>query len=84
VTLEIAQLAGRVEGEQSAKGIVISLPDLLIGVTALHLGYSVATFEFSLLQIDSGAVSCSTAAKVQIRASAFRPSRRIRAQEWPE
>jgi len=43
VTLEIAQLAGRTEGEQAAKGIVIALQDLLIGVTALHLGYSVAT-----------------------------------------
>lgn len=43
VTLEIAQLAGRIEGEQAAKGIVIALPDLLIGVTTLHLGYSVAT-----------------------------------------
>jgi len=43
VTLEIAQHAGRIEGEQAAKGIVIALPDLLIGVTALHLGYSVAT-----------------------------------------
>lgn len=43
ITLEIAQLAGRIEGEQGAKGIVIALPDLLIGVTALHLGYSVAT-----------------------------------------
>jgi tRNA(fMet)-specific endonuclease VapC len=39
VMLEIAQLAGRIEGEQAAKGIVIALPDLLIGVTALHLGY---------------------------------------------
>ena len=43
VTLEIAQLAGRIEGEGAAKGIVIALPDLLIGATALHLGYSVAT-----------------------------------------
>src|SRR5258708_27976527 len=43
VTLEIAQLAVRIEGEQAAKGVVIALPDLLIGVTALHLGYSVAT-----------------------------------------
>lgn len=43
VTLEIVQLAGRIEGEQAAKGIAIALPDLLIGVTALHLGYSVAT-----------------------------------------
>ncbi len=43
VTLEIAQLAGRIEGEEAAKGIVIALPDLLIGATALDLGYSVAT-----------------------------------------
>jgi predicted nucleic acid-binding protein len=43
VTLEIAQLAGRIEGEEAAKGIVIALPDLSIGATALHLGYSVAT-----------------------------------------
>ncbi|HKO05783.1 MAG TPA: PIN domain-containing protein [Candidatus Acidoferrales bacterium] len=43
LTLEIAQLAGRIEGEQAAKGIAIALPDLLIGVTALHLGYAVAT-----------------------------------------
>ena len=43
VTLEIAQLAGRVEGEQAARGVSIALEDLLIGATALHLGYSVAT-----------------------------------------
>lgn len=40
VTLDLTQLTGRIEGEQTAKGIVIALPDLLIGVTALHLGYS--------------------------------------------
>jgi len=43
VTLEIAQLAGRVEGEQAARGISIAFEDLLIGATALHLNYSVAT-----------------------------------------
>ena len=43
VTLEMARVAGRIEGEQAAKGIVIALPDLLIGVTALHLGFAVAT-----------------------------------------
>jgi predicted nucleic acid-binding protein len=42
-TLEIAQLAGRVEGEQAARGISIAFEDLLIGATALHLNYSVAT-----------------------------------------
>lgn len=54
VTLEIAQLAGRIEGEQAAKGIVIALPDLLIGVTALHLGYSVATLNFRHFQLIPG------------------------------
>jgi tRNA(fMet)-specific endonuclease VapC len=43
VKLELAQLAGKIEGEQAAKGVVIALPDLLIGATALHLGYSVGT-----------------------------------------
>jgi tRNA(fMet)-specific endonuclease VapC len=43
VTLEIAQLAGRIEGQQAAQGVSIAFPDLLIGVTALHLGYAVAT-----------------------------------------
>jgi tRNA(fMet)-specific endonuclease VapC len=42
ITLEIAQLAGRVEGEQAARGISIAFEDLLIGATALHLNYSVA------------------------------------------
>jgi predicted nucleic acid-binding protein len=43
ITLEIAQLAGRVEGEQAARGISIAFEDLLIGATALHLNCSVAT-----------------------------------------
>jgi tRNA(fMet)-specific endonuclease VapC len=43
VTLEIARLAGRIEGQEEAKGIQLAFEDLLIGVTALHLGYNVAT-----------------------------------------
>jgi predicted nucleic acid-binding protein len=43
VTLEIAQLAGKVEGQQAAHGVSIAFEDLLIGATALHPGYSVAT-----------------------------------------
>jgi len=43
VTLEIAQLAGRIEGEQAALGNIIATEDLLIGATALHLGYEVAS-----------------------------------------
>jgi tRNA(fMet)-specific endonuclease VapC len=43
MTLEIAQLAGRIEGEQAAKGVTINFEDLVIGATALHLGFDLAT-----------------------------------------
>ena len=43
VTLEIARLAGRIEGQQEAMGIQFAFEDLLIGATALHLGFDVAT-----------------------------------------
>jgi tRNA(fMet)-specific endonuclease VapC len=43
VTVEIARRVGRIEGEQAAQGIVIAFEDLAIGVTALHLGFDVAT-----------------------------------------
>jgi predicted nucleic acid-binding protein len=43
VTVAIAHLAGRIEGQQEAVGVRISFEDLLIGATALHLNYSVAT-----------------------------------------
>ena len=43
VTVEVAWLAGRIEGQQEAMGIQFAFEDLLIGATALHLGYEVAT-----------------------------------------
>jgi tRNA(fMet)-specific endonuclease VapC len=43
VTLEIAQLAGRIEGEEAARGNIIAFEDLVIGATALHLGFGVMT-----------------------------------------
>ncbi len=43
VTAEIAELAGRIEGEQASRGVSIAFEDLLIGATALHLGYAVVT-----------------------------------------
>ena len=43
LTLPMARLAGRIEGEQEAKGIKAPLADLLIGTTALHFNYAVAT-----------------------------------------
>jgi predicted nucleic acid-binding protein len=39
----MAQLAGRLDAEQQSQGVVIPFADLLIGATALHVGYSVLT-----------------------------------------
>jgi predicted nucleic acid-binding protein len=42
-TRQIAFLAGRIDGEQQSQGVKIPFQDLLIGATALHLGYMVMT-----------------------------------------
>jgi tRNA(fMet)-specific endonuclease VapC len=42
-TKEIALLAGKIDGEQQTQGAVIPFADLLIGATALSLGFSVLT-----------------------------------------
>ena len=42
-TLPLAKLAGRIEGEQAALGNTIAFEDLVIGVTALSLNFSVLT-----------------------------------------
>ncbi len=39
----VAMLAGKIDGEQQAQGIRIPFQDLLIGATALDLGYAVVT-----------------------------------------
>jgi len=43
VTPAVAIRAGEIDGESQARGARIPLADLLIGVTALDLGYGVAT-----------------------------------------
>ena len=43
VTTSIALRAGQIDGENQAKGLRLPIADLLIGVTALELQYSVAT-----------------------------------------
>lgn len=43
ITASIALRAGQIDGQSQANGIRIPLADLLIGATALELGYSVAT-----------------------------------------
>jgi tRNA(fMet)-specific endonuclease VapC len=42
-TKETALLAGKIDGEQQSRGVVIPFSDLLIGATALGLGFQVAT-----------------------------------------
>jgi predicted nucleic acid-binding protein len=43
VTVPVALRARQIDGENSARGVRVALSDLLIGVTALELGYRVAT-----------------------------------------
>ena len=43
LTLAIARLIGKIEGQQKSVGISIDLPDLIIGATALHHGDTVLT-----------------------------------------
>ena len=43
LTQQTALLAGQIDGEQQAKAITIPFQDLLIGATALQLGYAVVT-----------------------------------------
>jgi len=54
VSLAIAQLAGRIEGEQAANGITIAFEDLIIGATALHLGFDVATLNVKHFRLIPG------------------------------
>ena len=42
-TKETAMLEGKIDGEQQSQGVVIPFGDLLIGATALSLGFSVLT-----------------------------------------
>ena len=53
-TRETAMLAGRIDGEQAARGITIPSVDLLIGATALQVGYSVATANLRHFQLIPG------------------------------
>jgi predicted nucleic acid-binding protein len=43
VTVPIALRVGQIDGDNQAKGIRLPLADLVIGVTALELGYGLAT-----------------------------------------
>jgi|CZKS01.1.fsa_nt_gi predicted nucleic acid-binding protein len=56
VTTELARKAGRIDAEQQARGIRIAFQDLLIGVSALDLGYAVMTHNVRHFQMIPGLV----------------------------
>jgi predicted nucleic acid-binding protein len=54
VTAIVAVRAGEIDGENQARGLRLPLSDLLIGVTALELSYSVATTNIRHFQMIPG------------------------------
>lgn len=54
VSVPVALRAGRIDGENAARGVRLALSDLLIGVTALELGYRVATGNVRHFQMVPG------------------------------
>jgi tRNA(fMet)-specific endonuclease VapC len=61
VNISIAMRAGRIDGNLQAKGLRVALTDLLIGATALELGYSVLTHNVRHFETIPGA-GCKTGA----------------------
>ena len=53
-TKQTAMIAGKLDAEQQAKGVVIPFPDLLIGATALALGFAVLTVNLRHFQSIPG------------------------------
>jgi predicted nucleic acid-binding protein len=53
-TSDTAMLAGKIGGEQQASGISIPFSDLLIGATALSLGFPVLTFNLRHFRLIPG------------------------------
>jgi tRNA(fMet)-specific endonuclease VapC len=51
VTVELARIIGRIEGEQAGKGIAIPFEDLVIGATALQLGFDLVTHNIRHFQL---------------------------------
>ena len=54
VTVPIALRAGQIDGQSQAKGVRIPLSDLLIGASALELGYGVGTANVRHFQLIHG------------------------------
>jgi predicted nucleic acid-binding protein len=51
LTIEMARMIGRIEGEQASKGVVLPFEDLAIGATAMHLGFDVITLNVRHFQL---------------------------------
>jgi predicted nucleic acid-binding protein len=54
LTVLIALRAGQIDGQSQARGVRIPLSDLLIGVSALELGYAVGTANVRHFQLIPG------------------------------
>lgn len=54
VTPAIALRAGQIDGDNQSRGVKLPLADLLIGVTALELGYHIATGNSRHFRMISG------------------------------
>jgi predicted nucleic acid-binding protein len=54
ITVTLALRAGQLDGENQARGVQVPLADLLIGVTALDLGFSVGTANLRHFKLVSG------------------------------
>jgi tRNA(fMet)-specific endonuclease VapC len=54
ITVQVALRAGQIDGECTARGVRIPVSDLLIGVTALELGYKVLTANLRHFQVIPG------------------------------
>lgn len=54
VTVPIALRAGQIDGQSQAKGVRIPLSDLLIGTSALEIGYGVGTANVRHVQLIPG------------------------------
>jgi tRNA(fMet)-specific endonuclease VapC len=53
-TKETAMLAGKIDGEQRAQGITVPFADLLIGATAISLGFSILTVNLRHFRLIPG------------------------------
>jgi len=54
VTVPIALRAGQIDGQSQSKGVRIPLSDLLIGASAVELGYAVGTANIRHFQLIPG------------------------------